>query len=428
MIEEQQVPLQTISADVVETSEKSSLSIFETLWHRLREHSGIWYMLAANMLFACCIFVLKLIPADMFDIMIGRFLIQSIVFGSYAAFYKHYNVFTTNGQPIACTLNMLMSSGTNLTYLAAFYFLPLSDVNAIKYTYIVWAAILSVIIFKERFKFINAIALILTICGLILATKPQSLIKIFIHSSDQSTISTNTTKSTTTIISSTVTIFKERFKFINAIALILTICGLILATKPQSLIKIFIHSSDQSTISTNITKSTTTIISSTVTSSFYYHLGIIFAFTSSLTKAAQMTARKQLVKKKQPYSVMNFQFTAFALVVAVIYSLIRRFWQSDPYPWKWISTAGVAIGCCHLITNTFYAKALKRENLQLLSILGTLDIVYACLLQYIFFRLTRPWMFYIGASFIVTSAIILSIDTYLTNKKSKNNKNQKNDI
>ncbi|CAF2425150.1 unnamed protein product [Rotaria sp. Silwood2] len=368
MIEEQQVPLQTISADVVETSEKSSLSIFETLWHRLREHSGIWYMLAANMLFACCIFVLKLIPADMFDIMIGRFLIQSIVFGSYAAFYKHYNVFTTNGQPIACTLNMLMSSGTNLTYLAAFYFLPLSDVNAIKYTYIVWAAILSVIIFKERFKFINAIALILTICGLILATKPQSLIKIFIHSSDQSTISTNTTKSTTTIISST------------------------------------------------------------VTSSFYYHLGIIFAFTSSLTKAAQMTARKQLVKKKQPYSVMNFQFTAFALVVAVIYSLIRRFWQSDPYPWKWISTAGVAIGCCHLITNTFYAKALKRENLQLLSILGTLDIVYACLLQYIFFRLTRPWMFYIGASFIVTSAIILSIDTYLTNKKSKNNKNQKNDI
>ncbi|CAF0973667.1 unnamed protein product [Rotaria sordida] len=72
---------------------------------------------------------------------------------------------------------------------------------------------------------------------------------------------------------------------------------------------------------------------------------------------------------------------------------------------------------CHLITNTFYTKALKRENLQVLSICGTFGIIYACLLQYIFFRLTRPLMFYIGASFIVTSAIILSIGSYLTNIK-----------
>ncbi|CAF1036590.1 unnamed protein product [Rotaria sp. Silwood1] len=365
MTEEQQIPLHSISADVVKTSEKSSLSFIEILWHRLREHSGIWYMLAANIIFSCCTFALKLIPADMFDIMITRFLLQSIVFGSYAAFYKHYNVFTTNGQPIACTLNILMSSGTNLTYLAAFYFLPLSDLNAIKYTYIVWAAILSVIFFKEHFKVVNAIALILTIVGLILATKPQSLIKLLSSLFDQSTLSTNIT------------------------------------------------------LSMNRTISTTTIISSTEISSSYYYLGILFAFISSLTKATQMVARKQLVKKKQPYSVMNFQFTAFALVVALIYSIVRRFWQTDPYPWKWMFTVGIVLACCYLITNTFYAKALKRENVQLLSMLGTLDIVYGCLLQYIFFRLTRSWMFYIGASFIVTSAIILSIDTYLTNKKSE---------
>ena len=77
----------------------------------------------------------------MFDIMIVQFLIQSVVFGSYAAFYKRYNGFDTNGQPIDCALNILMSSGTNLSYLAAFYFLPLSDLNTIKYSYIVWAAI-----------------------------------------------------------------------------------------------------------------------------------------------------------------------------------------------------------------------------------------------------------------------------------------------
>ncbi|CAF2974078.1 unnamed protein product, partial [Rotaria sp. Silwood2] len=47
--------------------------------------------------------------------------------------------------------------GTNFTYLAALYFIPLSDLNTIRYTYIVWAAILSVIFFKERFKIVNAI-------------------------------------------------------------------------------------------------------------------------------------------------------------------------------------------------------------------------------------------------------------------------------
>jgi drug/metabolite transporter (DMT)-like permease len=325
-------------------------------------------MLAANIIFACCTFVLKLIPADMFDIMIVRFLVQSVVFGSYAAFYKHYNVMNTNGQPLACTLNILMSSGTNLTYLAAFYFLPLSDLNTIKYTYIVWAAILSVIFLKDHFKVVNGVSLLLTIAGFILATKPEFFIKALSHILDQSKVYTTL----------------------------------------------------------NIT--TTTIIPSTVNISSYYYVGIILAFISSLTKAIQMIARKQLVKTKLPYSVMNFQFTVFALMVSVMYSIIRRYWQPGPYPWKWMGTVGVVIGCFQLVTNTFYAKALKRENVQLLSIVGSLDILYACLLQYVFLRLTKSYMFYIGASLIVISAIILSIDSHLTHKKEREKENQKNDV
>jgi drug/metabolite transporter (DMT)-like permease len=308
----------------------------------------------------------------MFDIMIVRFLIQSVVFGSYAAFYKHYNVFDSYGQPIACSLNILMSSGTNLTFLAAFYFLPLSDLNTIKYTYIVWAAILSVIFLKDRFKVVNSIALTLTVVGLILATKPQFFTRTLSQIFDQSIVNATTI-------------------------------------------------------------ATTTIISSAAKMSSYYYIGIILAFISSLTKAIQMIARKQLIKKKQPHSVLNFQFTAFALIMSIIYSIIRRVWQPGPYPWKWMGTAGVVIGCIQLVTNTFYAKALKRENVQLVSILGTLDILYACLLQYIFLRLTKSWMFYIGASLIVISAIILSFDSHATHKAERkkqmiSDENQKNNV
>ena len=154
----------------------------------------------------------------------------------------------------------------------------------------------------------------------------------------------------------------------------------------------------------------------------YYYLGIALASLSALTKAIQMIARKQLVITKQPYSVMNFQFTVLGLFVSLIYGVVRRFWLPAPYEWKWMMIAGLIFGAFQLITNTFYAKALKRENLQLLSILGSLDIVYAVVLQYIFFQKTKPWIFYIGALFIVMSAVILSVDRHFSNEREKKKK------
>jgi drug/metabolite transporter (DMT)-like permease len=311
-------------------------------------------MLTGNVIFACCTFALKLIPADMFDIMIVRYLISYIGFGIFATFYKHYNVLDTNGQSVACALNILMSSGTNLSYLAAFYFIPLSDLNTIRYTYIVWAAILSVIFLKDRFKIVNGIALFLTFFGLILTTKPDLFIKTLSHLSGRSS----------------------------------------------------------ATISN-------TTIAAAATNSPYYYLGISLATISALTRAIQMIARKQLVNTKQPYSVMNFQFTSTAFLVSLTYSIIRRFWRPEAYPWKWMGTAGVAIGCCQLLISTCVAKALKRENVQLIAIFGSLDIVYAVLLQYIFFRQTKSWIFYTGALFIVLSATILSLDRHLENKRER---------
>jgi drug/metabolite transporter (DMT)-like permease len=324
-------------------------------------------MLASNIIFACCTFALKLIPTDMFDILIVRYLVPCIGFAVYGGLYKRYKLFNTNGQPLACSLNVMMSSGTNLTYLGAFYFLPLADLNTIKYTYIVWAALLSVIFLKDRFKIVNGIALILTCVGLILATKPQFFIKTLSHIFDLSppTLSNTTTSNITTA---------------NA------------------------------------------------TTSPYYYLGIGLAAVSALAKAIQLIARKQLIKTKQPYSVMNFHFTGAAVIISLLYSIIRRFWQPEPYPWIWMSTAGVLIGCCQVLTTTFVSKALKRENVQLIAILGSLEIVYAVILQYIFFRQTKSWVFYIGALLVVSSAVLISIDSYLTTKRQRKEQTKSENI
>jgi drug/metabolite transporter (DMT)-like permease len=76
-----------------------------------------------------------------------------------------------------------------------------------------------------------------------------------------------------------------------------------------------------------------------------------------------------------------------------------------------MSTASFIIACCQSLTNTFVSKALKRENVQLITVLDSLDIIYAIILQYIFFRQTKSSIFYTGASLIISSALILSVDS-----------------
>lgn len=322
-------------------------------------------MVAANLIFVASTFTLKLIPSDMFDIMIVRFFVQSVVFGLFARCYKRYSLFDTNGQPLACLMNAFMSSVTILLYIAALYFLPLSDLNTIKYTYIVWTAILSVIFLKDRFKAVNAVALLFTASGLLFATKPDLVFR--------------------------------------AIHLVLPTPAVLNLS------------------STAFANGTTTESTNSPT----YYLGIVLASLSALTKAIQMIARKQLVKTKLPYAVMNFQFTITALFVSLTYSCVRRIWYPGPFEWKWMLIAGTIFGGLQLITNTFLAKALKRENVQVLAIVGSLDIVYAVILQYIFFRQTKTWLFYLGASLIVVSAVILSVDRHRTNKRERQQRKMK---
>jgi drug/metabolite transporter (DMT)-like permease len=122
---------------------------------------------------------------------------------------------------------------------------------------------------------------------------------------------------------------------------------------------------------------------------------------------------------------MNFHFTFVALFVSIIYSSIRRFWFPEPYPWKLMGTFGLVLGCFQILTNILLPKGIKRENVQVITIIGSFDILYAVILQYIFFRQTKSWIFYIGASLIVSSAVILSIDRHLETKRKRKHQSMK---
>ena len=260
--QKEQISLESVPTIQEGNAPEQPLPLLERIYHRLHRYSGIWYMMSSNLMFVLCMFAVKFVPADIFDIMIIRFLIQSISFGSFASFYKRYKLFDTNGQPVACSMNIIMASMTNLFYLGAYYFVPLADLNIIKYTYIIWAAILAVLFLKDRFRLINAITLVLTLLGVLLTTNPNWLVRTFNQTLD---------------------------------------------------------------LTLNSTSNSTSFLASFGNHSPYYYLGLTLASLSALTRAILVIARKQLVKTKQPYSVMNFHFTTSSLVISLIFSIVRRF-------------------------------------------------------------------------------------------------------
>jgi drug/metabolite transporter (DMT)-like permease len=60
----------------------------------------------------------------------------------------------------------------------ALYFLPLSDLNAIKHTYMIWAAVLSICFLGDSFSFITACSVLLAMVGLTLTTQSDLFVGV----------------------------------------------------------------------------------------------------------------------------------------------------------------------------------------------------------------------------------------------------------
>ena len=142
----------------------------------LSRFSGIFYLMAANVIFTCYTFAFKTMPLDIANTMVIRQAVQAFIFGTYARYYKQYKLFEHNEHKFAAILNVLTSSGTNISYMTALYFLPLSTLNAIKHTYMIWAAILPTWFLRDKFSPTIFCSVLLAVAGLTLTTKPDVLV------------------------------------------------------------------------------------------------------------------------------------------------------------------------------------------------------------------------------------------------------------
>lgn len=138
----------------------------------------------------------------------------------------------------------------------------------------------------------------------------------------------------------------------------------------------------------------------------------------------RMLSRQFLIRNGIPQSVVNFQFSIFGTLCWFIYNLF----QEEPlsgfgYP---CLSVGFVTGCLSVFVSILLANALKHESVEILGVLGSLDILYAVILQKLFLQYKTDSIFMIGAFFIILGSILVCSTKFNRNQSEKNATMNKN--
>lgn len=146
-----------------------------------------------------------------------------------------------------------------------------------------------------------------------------------------------------------------------------------------------------------------------------YYFGVLLAMISAISMAVKMISRQRLIKIGMPHSVVNFQFSAFGTGVWILVYLCRNETLFDFH----LESVLVALitGLGAVCVSVLYARALKNENVQVLGVLGALDIVYAVLLQRVFLNENCKTTFIVGACLIVLASLLVCSFKFIAKEK-----------
>ena len=144
-----------------------SLSYFERF-------SGILYSLLASLLFTCSNFIIQQLDVVLLDVFLIRFFIQGLISFGYIL-YKGYHPFSSNYHSFLILIRSIIAATGSICFYLGLHLLPLPDLITIRYTQVVWTAILSLIIFRERVTLPTIVASISTLAGVVCVAQPSFL-------------------------------------------------------------------------------------------------------------------------------------------------------------------------------------------------------------------------------------------------------------
>lgn len=159
-----------IPADL--TKEKDA-NFCQRLVNFLGRFSGILYALVASFLFTCSNFALTQFDIVLLDALIIRFAAQALMSLGFIL-YKGYS-FWSPGNNGLILIRCLFATSGSISYYLGLTLLPLADLTTVRYTQVVWTAVLALIIFRERINLPTIFASILTLIGVVCVAQPSFL-------------------------------------------------------------------------------------------------------------------------------------------------------------------------------------------------------------------------------------------------------------
>ncbi|CAF0784955.1 unnamed protein product [Rotaria sordida] len=328
---------------------------------------GIIYALIGSCFFTCSGFIIKQLRVDFFDAILCRFFLQTSILIAFI-FYRKKKLINGSINLIILQIvrTILATSGLFLFYMS-YRYIPLPDLTTCRYTQVVWTAILSMIIFRERISISTILAIILTLTGIVLVAQPT-----FLFNNHQLLLIKN----------KIITINKLNYTNFEA---------------------------DQS----------------------YRSLGLCLALGCALSISFSMILNKKLLISKIPQSIIMLEFSLFNLFLLILYHIYNRFIlfkyvNHTMFTWQYYLATSIAL--MQVFSSTLRQYAIKLEYPSIISIVESSDILFAIILQNLFTNVKSNWFVLIGSLLVTTSIFLVGINKFwqdrkkLLEKKNKNNR------
>lgn len=135
--------------------------------------SGILYALLASFLFSCSNFVMVQLVPNLVDVLVVRFSVLAMISFGFIL-YKGYSFHPGPHGVLLLFRSVFAAVGSVSFYLAVSY-IPFPDLTTVRYTQVVWTALLALVVFRERLTPATIIASVLTLIGVVCVAQPTFL-------------------------------------------------------------------------------------------------------------------------------------------------------------------------------------------------------------------------------------------------------------
>ncbi|CAF4993307.1 unnamed protein product, partial [Rotaria sp. Silwood1] len=169
-----QQSLSLLTETTTAVNDDKPVQLSPTKWKRFL---GIFYILLSTFIFVTSTFIAKELNVDVLDASIAYCLVHSIILFIYMKFIKHYSLYkqASKQEIFFLFINVFFSATGGFAFFLAYRYLTLPDLTTIRFTQIIWTAIITSILYHEKPSISMIISILLTTIGVIFVAQPSFL-------------------------------------------------------------------------------------------------------------------------------------------------------------------------------------------------------------------------------------------------------------